>query len=106
AGLTHFDDPLIHVTVPRRGRIRELPGVRVHRPRQAAPARTWPLPSVAPECATVNAARWAQSHRQAALLLIMPVQQRLTTGDRVLQEWSRRRGAARSADRRNGPGGR
>ncbi|WP_237565399.1 hypothetical protein [Ornithinimicrobium cavernae] len=36
------------------------------------------------------------SDRQAALLLVMPVQQRLTTGDRLLAEWSGRRRSGRA----------
>ncbi|WP_238146884.1 hypothetical protein [Ornithinimicrobium murale] len=48
------------------------------------------------EAATLNAAQWAVSDRQAALLLVMPVQQRLTTGDRLLVEWTARRRVARA----------
>lgn len=43
------------------------------------------LPRVRPPVAAVRAALWARSDRQAALLLILPVQQRLTTADAIAE---------------------
>lgn len=96
AGLCNFDDSRVHVTVPRGARAKRLPGVLLHRPRQARPSASLGLPAVSIEVATLNAAQWAVSDRQAALLLVLPVQQRLTTGDRLLAEWSTRRRIGRA----------
>lgn len=41
------------------------------------------IPRSRPEVATVQAALWARTDREAALLLVVPVQQRLTTADAV-----------------------
>lgn len=95
AGLCNFQDSLIHVTVPRGSRAKRLPGVRLHRPRTASPSASPVLPAVSIEAATLNAAQWAVSDRQAALLLVLPVQQRLTTGHRLVAEWSSRRRTGR-----------
>lgn len=100
AGLTSCEDRTLHVTVPRGTRARRLPGVRLHRPRAARRSVVGSgLPSVSVEAAALNAAGWAVSDRQAALFLVMPVQQRLTTGDRLLTEWSARRNTRRNARR-------
>ena len=42
-------------------------------------------PADRPEVATVQAALWARTDREAALLLVAPVQQRLTTADAVAE---------------------
>lgn len=41
------------------------------------------IPRTRPEVATVQAALWARTDREAALMLVAPVQQRLTTADAV-----------------------
>lgn len=96
-GLERFEEDCIHVTLPRGSRATRLLGVQLHRPRQVQRARTAGLPRVPTEAAVVNAAQWATSDRQAALLVVMPVQQRITTGQRVLAEWRTRKRASRSA---------
>jgi very-short-patch-repair endonuclease len=42
------------------------------------------LPCVLPEIAAIRAAHWARTDRQAALLLCLAIQQRLTTGPRLV----------------------
>ncbi len=52
AGLSNFDDSVIHVTVPRGSRSKRLPGVRLHRPRMAHRSAGPGLPRVSVEAAT------------------------------------------------------
>lgn len=59
----------------RRGAVS---GVRLHRvTRVADEVRRAGVPRVSPGLATIRAASWAVSDRQAALLLVLPVQQRI-----------------------------
>lgn len=90
AGLERFADDLVHVTIPHGRHATRLPGVRLHRSRNALPTARGGLPRVSVEAATIHAAEWAVSDRQAALLLVMPVQQGLTTGDRLMGELASR----------------
>jgi very-short-patch-repair endonuclease len=86
AGLTGFVEESIHVSIGHRDRLHRVEGVRVHRVvrRSEDELSTNGLRSVRPAVAAVRAAQWAVSDRQAALLLVMPVQQRLVTGARLL----------------------
>lgn len=61
--------------------------MRVSRRRQLAPLFPSGVPRVRVEWATIRAAQLARSDRQAALLLCMPLQQRLVAPDRLLQTW-------------------
>ncbi len=79
-------DGLVHVAAPKSSRpLPALPGVRVHE------TRRWrdedivsdPIPRVRTPMAAVQAALWARTDREAALLLIAPVQQRLTTAPEI-----------------------
>lgn len=54
------------------------------------------IPRVRVEPATIHAAQWAVSDRQAALLICLPIQQRLTSPVRLQLAW---RGVRRSARR-------
>lgn len=84
AGMTGWSDDAIHVSVPRNARCPEVEGVQVHRVRRTAG-------EVAPgilrrsrvEVAALRAAAWVRSDRQAALVLCLVVQQRLSTGPRL-----------------------
>lgn len=85
AGLLGYSEDLVHVSVPRGARCPRVVGVRVHRvTRRPFESTGTGLPRARPEVAALRAAAWARSDRQAALILCMVVQQRLTTGDRLL----------------------
>jgi very-short-patch-repair endonuclease len=45
------------------------------------------VPRTRPEAATVRAAQWAKSDRQAALVICLVVQQRLVRPERLLAQW-------------------
>jgi hypothetical protein len=85
AGLTGYTEDVVHVSVPRGAQCPRVDGVRVHRvtrrPDEAVGAG---LPRTRVEVAALRGAAWARSDRQAALVLCMVVQQRLTTGRRLL----------------------
>ena len=89
AGLTGFETPTVRVSVPRGARVyRRLPGVDIRQTRRwAADDVTGSgLPRARVEVAAVRAALWARSDKQAALVLTMVVQQRLTTAERLAEE--------------------
>jgi very-short-patch-repair endonuclease len=77
AGVTGYEESLVHVSVPDACTPERPAGVRVHRvdrvPGEVITTRG--VPRVAPALAAVRAAHWATSDRQAALLLALPVQQ-------------------------------
>ncbi len=81
SGLTDFDEDLLHLSVRHSHDIPVLGGVRVHKliRRLDNELVSTGVPRTMPAVAAVRAAGWAVSDRQAALLLLMPVQQRLTT---------------------------
>ena len=85
AGLTGYTEDMLHLSVPRGARCRGVEGVRIHRvTRRAGEAVGSGLPRTRVEVAALRAAAWARSDRQAALILCLVVQQRLTTGARFL----------------------
>jgi hypothetical protein len=85
AGLTGYTDEVVHVSVPRGARCPQVGGVRVHRvTRRVDEAMGGGLPRTRVEVAALRGAAWARSDRQAALILCLVVQQRLTTGSRLL----------------------
>ncbi|NNG41227.1 hypothetical protein HJ588_18365 [Flexivirga sp. ID2601S] len=96
AGMTGFQPEFIDVTVPAGARAQRVDGVVLHRPRIAVPAQGAGLARVGVEWATIHAAQWAVSDRQAALLVCLPLQQRLTSPPRLLLTW---KGVGRSARR-------
>lgn len=67
--------------------IRSVPGVRIHKLVRRVPDEilTSGLPRTRPAIAAVRAARWAKSDRQAALTLVMPVQQGMCTGRQLVE---------------------
>lgn len=81
AGLQGVDDRAVHVAAPKSARPRRVPGVVVHETRRLRPADVVPvgIPRMRVAVAAVLAALWAVSDRQAAMFLLTPVQQRLTT---------------------------
>ena len=81
AGLEHFDDDRIHVSAKHNHNTFSLPGATIHKVIRRVPdeVMTSGVPRVRPPVAAVRAAHWAVSDRQAALVLLMTVQQKLTT---------------------------
>lgn len=99
AGLQRWSDDAIHVSVPHTARTHRVEGVVVHKVRSRPAALLGPgeLPAVRPAPAAVRAAHWAVSDRQAALVMVMPVQQRLCTGTDLLAATELVRGRSRRA---------
>ncbi len=87
AGLTGFDVQTIDVSVPKGNRSRRVDGVRRHRRVDMPPTSAAGLARVDVPHAAVSSAAWAVSDRQAALLLCLVLQQRLTTPDRLQAAW-------------------
>lgn len=90
AGLADYREDRIFVTIARGRRAVRLPGVALHIRRDVVPAPGSGLPRVRTETAVVNAAAWAVSERQAALLVVLAVQQGMTTASRLMREVARR----------------
>jgi hypothetical protein len=80
AGLQAFGD-VLHVSTPKSSRPRRPRDVVVHETRRRQPGDVIEVgvPRVRPPIAAIRAALWARSDRQAALVLAMSVQQRITT---------------------------
>jgi len=95
-GMTGFTAQAIEVAMPSRNRHHPLDGVRLHRVDAPSPIAGAGIPRVGVEPATIHAAQWAVSDRQAALLICLPIQQRLTSPARLLIAW---RGVRRSTRR-------
>lgn len=96
AGLTGYQARTVTVSVPWETRVLRVSGVSLHRVcRLPDELLLSGLPRVKPVVATIRAAHWAATDRQAALLLTMPVQQRLVhaphLGDAVKVEHVRGR---------------
>ena len=87
-GLKSFTAECIDVTMPANNRRHAVDGVRLHRRRTVGDTLAVGLPRVRPELAAVNAALWARSDRQAALIICLVVQQRLVPPERILTAWS------------------
>lgn len=88
-GLRKFEVDTVRVSVPRGARIRRVAGIDVRQTRRwaADDLATGPgVPRSRNEVAAVRGALWARSDAQAALLLTMPVQQGLTTPERLGRE--------------------
>jgi very-short-patch-repair endonuclease len=97
AGLTGFSDDRVHVSVKHTATVSEVSGVQVHKVirRISGEVVEGGLPRTTPAVAAVRAAHWAVSDRQAALLMVMPVQQRIITGDQLVAATRRVRGRTR-----------
>ena len=86
AGLENFAADAVHVSVSHTLSPRAVDGVVIHRIRdqhRGDDVVGAGIPRVRPEIATIRAAQWAVSDRQAALLICMSVQQRLVAADRL-----------------------
>ena len=85
AGVTGSHQAVIHVSIPRTFNRSRILGVRVHRVRrvdgEVITGRG--VPRVAPALAAIRAAHWVSSDRQAALILVLPVQQGVVSGSQL-----------------------
>ena len=97
AGLTGFADPAVHVSVKHTTEVVPVEGVHLHKVirRVANEVVAVGVPRTKPAVAAVRAAHWAISDRQAALILVMPVQQRLCTGEQLAEAARAVRGRTR-----------
>ncbi|KRE42354.1 hypothetical protein [Knoellia sp. Soil729] len=87
-GMKGFDLATIDVALPKSARVHPLSGVTPHLRRDLGPVMGSGLPRTRPENALIRAAQWARSDRQAALLVCLPVQQRLVRPADVLAAWA------------------
>lgn len=91
AGLTGYEEAATHVWVPKSAFKTAGEGIQLHETRRWGPADvlTNGIRRSRPAVATVQAALWARSLRQAALVMTMPIQQRLVRADEVATELER-----------------
>jgi very-short-patch-repair endonuclease len=97
AGLRNYVDEEVHVSVIHTASVKHLPGVRLHKVIRRLPdelSSSGP-PRTRPAVAALRAASWAVSDRQAALILLMTVQQRLATPRQMLELSARMPGRRR-----------
>jgi hypothetical protein len=89
AGLTGFEEALIHVSVSKGTRYRPVRGVRIHETRRRRPSDVDAdgPPKVRTPVAAIRAALWARTSREAALVLAMTVQQRLSSVADLVMEF-------------------
>ncbi len=87
-GLKGWTESVIHVSVPNGDRVRSIEGVRHHRLRDLGETVGADLRRTTPALAAIRAAQWAQTHRQAATLVAMTVQQRLASPATLLGLWA------------------
>ncbi len=87
SGLTNFDEQCLHLSVRHTHDIPRLRGVRMHKVirRLDDELVTTGIPRTTSAVAAVRAAGWAVSDRQAALVLLMSVQQGLTTPESLYE---------------------
>ena len=89
----------MHISAVHNHNVGRIEGVSVHKvARRVEGERTGTgLPCTQPAVAAVRAAHWAVSDRQAATLMAMTVQQRLATGQQLLDAVAQVRGRNRRA---------
>ena len=85
SGLRGFDEETLRISVPKSARRRRGKGLDIHQTRRyrATDLSASGVPRTLPHVAAVHGALWAKSDKQAMLLLTMPVQQGLTTAQRL-----------------------
>lgn len=99
AGLQRFDDTDVQVSVPHTVSTTPVEGVIVHKVRRHLEAHVERdgIPRARPAAAALRAAYWARSDRQAALVLLMTIQQRLCTPGELMAAQEDVRGRTRRA---------
>lgn len=97
AGLRNYTDEAIHVSVVHRCAVKKVPGAKLHKVIRRVPDELVGagLPRTRPAVAALRAAYWAASDRQAALILLMTVQQRLATPEQIKVRSKQLRGRKR-----------
>jgi very-short-patch-repair endonuclease len=97
AGVSGYADDTVHVSVRHNARVAPVPGVWMHKVIRRVPDEPFPagVPRTRPAIAALRAAHWATSDKQAALLLVLPVQQRIVTGAQLADAASVVRGRTR-----------
>lgn len=99
AGLTGYVDGRVHISAVHNHNTGRLDGAVIHKVirRVTGELMGAGLPRTRPEVAAIRAAHWAVSDRQAALILLMTIQQRLTTPRRLAAAQRLVRGRTRRA---------
>ena len=99
AGMKGHCDDRVHLSVVHSHTVKRLPGVRVHKITRRHDRELEPhgIPRVRPAVAAIRAAHWADSDRQAALLLVLPTQQGLVRASDLLETARTIRGRRRRA---------
>ena len=99
AGVTGYESAVVHVSVPDAFSPARVDGVRVHRVLrvEGEVIEGRGAPRVAPALAAIRAAHWAASDRQAALLLVLPIQQGIVSGPQLAAASRAIRGRRRRA---------
>lgn len=86
-GLKGWTEERIHVSVPHNSSVRTIEGVEHHILRDLGDKIEAGLRRTKPAVAAIRAAQWARTDRQAATLLAMTIQQRLTSPASLLDRW-------------------
>lgn len=99
AGLKGWQDDSVHVSLLHRHDIAPTPGVVAHKLIRRVEDEAMPagLPRTRPAIAAIRAAHWAVSDSAAATIMAMVVQQRLVTGEQLVDTQRRVRGRTRRA---------
>jgi hypothetical protein len=99
AGLQHFTDDTVHVSVHHLAKVRPVPGVAIHKVGRRMDGELIPsgLTRTRSTVAAIRAAHWAASDRQAALILLMGGQQRLYRAGDLVDMRAHIRGRTRRA---------
>lgn len=99
AGLEHFTENVIHISVDHVRTYRQVEGVKVHKIRMRAVDERLDngLLRTRPAVAAIRAAHWSVSDRQAATIMIMGGQQGLYRGEDLASWRGRIRGRTRRA---------
>lgn len=99
AGLRGYDEETVHVSVVHTCTIHRVEGVRQHKVSRNQPRLVSQvgIPRVPLAVAAIRAAHWAWTDRQAALILLMAVQQRLISPKQLRDAAKTTRGRRRRA---------
>lgn len=99
AGVRGLTDEAVHISLHHLCQTRQIAGVVQHKVSRRVEGEgvSAGVPRTPPALAAVRAASWAASDRQAALFLVMPVQQRIITGGHLVAAAELYRGRRRCA---------